>query len=143
MHIFQFSRYLREVPGEHTFLPISRRRLEFSQCKSLEIRIFLCYKNKARGDIFKEKNISKQLCWNKESYHNSIESSTIYYTAWKVSKYGVFCGPYFSAFGLNKDRYFYLSVFSPNAGKYGPQKTPYLDIFHTVKHQFMLKLLKY
>ena len=26
----------------------------------------------------------------------------------------------------------YLSVFSPNAGKYGPEKTPYLDTFHTV-----------
>ena len=23
-------------------------------------------------------------------------------------------------------------VFSPNAGKYGPEKTPYLDTFHTV-----------
>ena len=26
----------------------------------------------------------------------------------------------------------YLSVFSPNAGKYGSEKTPYLDTFHTV-----------
>ena len=26
----------------------------------------------------------------------------------------------------------YLSVFCPNAGKYGPQKTPYLDTFHAV-----------
>ena len=26
----------------------------------------------------------------------------------------------------------YLSVFSPNAGKYGPEKTPYLDTFHTL-----------
>ena len=26
----------------------------------------------------------------------------------------------------------YLSVFSPNAGKYGPEKSPYLDTFHTV-----------
>ena len=24
-----------------------------------------------------------------------------------------------------------LTAFSPNAGKYGPEKTPYLDIFHT------------
>ena len=29
----------------------------------------------------------------------------IYYTAWKVSKYGVFSGPYFPAFGLNTERY--------------------------------------
>ena len=26
----------------------------------------------------------------------------------------------------------YLSVFSPNAEKYGPEKTPYLDTFHAV-----------
>ena len=26
----------------------------------------------------------------------------------------------------------YLSVLSPNAGKYGPEKTPYLNTFHTV-----------
>ena len=26
----------------------------------------------------------------------------------------------------------YLSVFGPNAGKYGPEKTPYLDIFYVV-----------
>ena len=27
----------------------------------------------------------------------------------------------------------YLSVVSPNAGKYGPEKTPYLDTFRAVK----------
>ena len=26
----------------------------------------------------------------------------------------------------------YLFVFSPNAGKYGPEKTPYLDTFHAL-----------
>ena len=36
-----------------------------------------------------------------------------------MSKYGVFSGPYFP-------------VFSPNTGKYGPEKTPYLDTFHAV-----------
>ena len=38
-------------------------------------------------------------------------------TAWKVSKYGVFSGPYFPAFGLN-------------TGKYGPAKSPHLGTFH-------------
>ena len=52
------------------------------------------------------------------------------YTAWKVSKYGVFSGPYFPAFGLNTERY--CSIFSPNTAKYGPEKIPYLDIFHAV-----------
>ena len=46
-------------------------------------------------------------------------------TAWKVPNYRVFSSPYFSAFGLNTERY--LSIFSLNAGKYRPEKTPYLD----------------
>ena len=41
-------------------------------------------------------------------------------TAWKVSKYGVFFIRYFPVFGLN-------------TGKYAPEKTPYLDTFHTVR----------
>ena len=36
-----------------------------------------------------------------------------------MSKCGVFPGPYFPVFGLNTE-------------KYVPEKTPYLDIFHTV-----------
>ena len=40
-------------------------------------------------------------------------------TAWKVSKYGAFSGPYFP-------------VFSPNAGKYGRKKNPYLDTIYAV-----------
>ena len=38
-----------------------------------------------------------------------------------MSKYGVSSGLCFPAFGLNT-----------NAVKYGPEKTPYLDTFHTV-----------
>ena len=37
-------------------------------------------------------------------------------TEWKMSKYGVISGPHFPAFGMN-------------AGKYGPEITPYLDTF--------------
>ena len=40
-------------------------------------------------------------------------------TAWDVSKYGAFHGPYFPVFGLN-------------TGKYGPEITPYLDTFRAV-----------
>ena len=36
-----------------------------------------------------------------------------------MSKYGVFSGPYFPVFGVN-------------TGNYGPEKTPYLDIFHAI-----------
>ena len=34
----------------------------------------------------------------------------------------IFSGPYFSVFGLNTERCSYLSVFSPNLGKYRPEK---------------------
>ena len=37
-----------------------------------------------------------------------------------MSKYGVLSGSYFPAFGLN-------------TGKYSPEKTPFLDTFHTVQ----------
>ena len=39
-----------------------------------------------------------------------------------MSKYGVFSGLYFPEFGLMRE----------NVGKYSPEKTPYLDIFHGV-----------
>ena len=42
-----------------------------------------------------------------------------------MSKYGVFSGPYFPVFGLN-------------TGKYGPEKTPYLDTFHAVVSFLMI-----
>ena len=54
------------------------------------------------------------------------------FTAWKVSKYGVFSGPYFPVFGLNtgftrKSRY---SVrIQENADQ---KKTPYLGTFYTL-----------
>ena len=57
-------------------------------------------------------------------------------TARKVSKYGVISSPYFPVFARHLDRIrrdtSYLSVFSPNAGKYGPEITLYLDTFHAV-----------
>ena len=46
-----------------------------------------------------------------------------------MSKYEVFSGPYFPVVGLNTERY---KVLSPNVGKYGPGKTPYLEAFHAV-----------
>ena len=51
-----------------------------------------------------------------------------------MSKYGVISGPYFPVFGLYMDFIFrlYLSVISPNTGKYGPEITPYLNTFHAV-----------
>ena len=56
-------------------------------------------------------------------------------TAWKVPKYGVISGPYFSVFGLNAEIYF-----STNTGKCGPEITPYLDTFHAVNVPFSYPL---
>ena len=39
-----------------------------------------------------------------------------------MSKYGFFSGPYFPVFVLN-------------TGKYGPEKTSYLDTFHAVRQK--------
>ena len=74
MHTSQSCRYLRETPGEHT---TSQRRTEFSRRKLSEIRMFLNYKDKARGDIFEEKCISKKYCQNKESANDPTESNSI------------------------------------------------------------------
>ena len=52
------------------------------------------------------------------------------YTAWKVSVFGVSLLRIFP----HSDWIRYLSVFSPNAGKYGPEKTPCLDTFHVVPY---------
>ena len=60
--------------------------------------------------------------------HIFPDNNTQMSTAWNVSKYGVFSGSYFP-------------VFSPNTGKYTPEKTPYLDTFHEVeKEQFGFSL---
>ena len=56
-----------------------------------------------------------------------IYSDSVFNTARKMSKYGVFSGPYFPAFGLQ-----YLSVFTPNAGKYGPEKNSVFGHFSRI-----------
>ena len=43
-------------------------------------------------------------------------------------------GLHFPAFGLNTK---YLSVFSPNAGKYGPEITLFLDTFHALQNRYI------
>ena len=43
-------------------------------------------------------------------------------TAWKVSKYGVFSGPYFPVFSLNKEIYSVNLRIQSEYRKYGPEK---------------------
>ena len=48
------------------------------------------------------------------------------YEGRKVSKYGVISGPYFPVFGL-------IYRINLRTGKYGPEITPYLNSFHSLK----------
>ena len=49
-------------------------------------------------------------------------------TARKMSIYGDFSGPLFFHICTEYD----FPVFGPTVGKYGPEKTPYLDTFHAI-----------
>ena len=55
-------------------------------------------------------------------------------TEWKMSKYRVSSSDW-----ILKDTE-YVSAFNPNAGKYGPEKTPDLDKFHAV---YNFQILRY
>ena len=54
-----------------------------------------------------------------------------------MSKYGFFPVCIFSRSNWIRKDSPYLSVFSPNAGKYRPEKTPYLDTFHAVMFKWI------
>ena len=49
-----------------------------------------------------------------------------------MSKYGVFSGPYFPAFGLNTEIYSVNLRIKSECGKIWTRKNPYLDNFHAV-----------
>ena len=51
-----------------------------------------------------------------------------------MSKYGVFSGPYFSAYGLNEERYGVSLSIQSEYGKIRAIKTPYLETFHAVSN---------
>ena len=88
---------------------------------NFEIQKYYQNQPQFRG-VYSRNNLSKM----KDGAH--IINLDKYDTAWKVSKYGAISGLYFP-------------VFSPNTGKYGPEKTPYLDTFHAVTLNFWKHLL--
>ena len=69
--------------------------------------------------------------WNLSEIRNP-ETLEQRITLREVSKYGVFSGLYFPTFGLNTEGYFVSFHIQYECGKYGPEKTPYLDNFHAV-----------
>ena len=72
----------------------------------------------------------------------SGESET-FSTVWNVSKYGVFLVRIFLHSNWIRRDTKYLSVFTLNAGKYGPEKTPYLDTFHAVLDKQIIVFTQY
>ena len=53
-----------------------------------------------------------------------------------------YSGLHFPAFRLNMEKCEVSILFSPNAGKYGPEKTPNLDTFHAILVQVVKTLCK-
>ena len=87
---------------------------------------FKTVQKRAKKYVLKKISFSFHLVkpeWNflcSEGIQISLRSGIFANTAWKVSKYGAFSGPYFPVFGLN-------------TGKYEPEKTSYFDTFHAVE----------
>ena len=71
--------------------------------------------------------------------HRRISLFTL--TAWKVSKYGIFSGPHFLAFGLNTERYSVSLRIQFKCGKYRPEKTPYFNTLYVVAIWYSLSIL--
>ena len=85
----------------------------------------------------------REVCQKKvfnDSHSAFIWKNTI---AKKESKYGVISVTYFPVFGMNTERYFVSLRLSPNAGKYRPEITPYLGIFHAVHGSEKIHVLAY
>ena len=61
-----------------------------------------------------------------------INVKNLLYTSWKVSVFGTFLVRIFPDSDWIRRDTEYLSVFSPNAGRYVPEKTPNTDTFRAV-----------
>ena len=72
----------------------------------------ICAHANIRENVFIQKNI--------DHIHNYVQKS--FSTAWKVSKYRVFSGPYFPAFGLNTEIYLVNLRIQSKCGKIRTRK---------------------
>ena len=109
---------------------ISKHNRSISRCKSNKKPMSLQY----RVPIGVASNYGAEIFWMISVFvssicfiHNFLKKSLLYCwrmlsTAWKVSKYGVFSGPYFSAFGLNTERYFVSLRIQSECGKIRTRK---------------------
>ena len=61
--------------------------------------------------------------------HQVVNNTKSIFTAWKVSEYWVFSGPYFLAFGLNKQIYSDLLCIQSEYGKIQTRKNSVFEHF--------------
>ena len=102
----------------------------------------MCQKNHPLTTFADRVKVFEYLWLEKDQFQSMYHLTK--HTAWKVCKYRVFSGPYFPIFGLNTEIY---SVNLRIQSEYrkirtGPEKTLYLDTFHTVIRLKMLKHLQ-
>ena len=72
-------------------------------------------------------------------YLNTVYCTFLYFLM-LLNTYQYFILLLYNFYNRNSD--YYLSVFSPNTGKYGPEITPYLDTFYTVISKSSSKKIK-
>ena len=70
---------------------------------SLENVVHLLKKSLMKNFIFCAVEQFDSICLD---YAYQLVRSVVSHPTWRVSKYGVFSGPYFPPFGLNTQRYF-------------------------------------
>ena len=63
------------------------------------------------------------------SFCEILVKKAFWITAWKLSKYGVFSGPYFLLFGLNTEIYFVYLFIQSKCGKTRTRKKSVFDHF--------------
>ena len=100
----------------------------------LKLKIGLIHQKYLNPDLSKQLHeaIFSKMCTNEDHppiYFNNIP---VTHTAWKMSIFGVFVVRIFQNSGWIRRDTEYLSVFSPNTGKYKSVKTLYLDTLHAV-----------
>ena len=90
----------------------------FFTCLNFYAKLCFLY-NPIWGELVSKETVLRKELENNANLTSSDLNVITYHTMWKVSKYRVFSGSHFP-------------VFSQNTGKYGSEKTPYLDTFHAV-----------
>ena len=111
----------------HTFLPFQFwMRFNFQMFQNYSLVCNISKKNLSLNSFFFSK--AQQTKRHFLSFQSLRVTETTYCvtenTTWKLSKYGVYSGPYFSVFGLN-------------TGRYGPKKLRIWALFLHGKFHFL------